>query len=195
MTDRERILLDVPEVLVGERVVVRAFRVGDGPAIHEAIAESRDHLWPGMPWVENMVDVDDCEVFVRRRIADFMLRLDLAMGIWDPTTGAYLGGTGLHRIDWNVRSFEIGYWIRKSEEGRGYVTETVRLLTAMAFDALAANRVFLRVAESNIRSWRIPERLGFVHEGTVANEIRDAEGTLHAIRYYGMTPEQWRTLR
>ena len=61
--------------------------------------------------------------------------------------------------------------------------------------ALAANRVFLRVAESNIRSWRIPERLGFVHEGTVANEIRDAEGTLHAIRYYGMTPEQWRTLR
>gem|GEM_PF-123552 len=195
MTDKERILLIVPEELIGERVLVRACRQGDGPAIHAAIEESRDHLWPGMPWVEKMVDVEDCETYVRRRIADFILRLDLTYGIWEPTTGRYLGGTGLHRIDWDVRSFEIGYWIRKSDEGRGFVTDAVRLLTAMAFGQLEASRVFLRVTESNERSWRIPERLGFAHEGTIANEIRDAEGTLHPIRYYGMTVERWRTLR
>ena len=32
---------------------------------------------------------------------------------------------GLHRIDWAVPKFEIGYWARTSHAGRGYITEDV----------------------------------------------------------------------
>ena len=44
-----------------------------------------------------------------------------------------LGGMGLHtRV--GPRAREIGYWIRKDAEGRGYVTEAVAALTRVGFE-------------------------------------------------------------
>jgi RimJ/RimL family protein N-acetyltransferase len=113
------------------------------------------------------------------------------MGIFE-RAGRYLGGSGLHRIDWNVGSFEIGYWIRKSAHGMGYVTEATKLLTQFAFEGLHANRVFITVAAPNVRSSAIPKRLGFVHEGTLRNSVRDVEGNLHDRLIFGMIPEEWK---
>ena len=39
--------------------------------------------------------------------------------------GRFLGSSGLHRIDWDVPKFEIGYWCRTSLARRGYITEAV----------------------------------------------------------------------
>ena len=58
--------------------------------------------------------------------------------------GGLLGGTGLHRIDCELRRFEIGFWIRASAEGQGYVSEAVQAMTALAFDQLDARRVQIR---------------------------------------------------
>ncbi len=35
-----------------------------------------------------------------------------AAGLWRKSDGAYIGGSGLHRIDWSVPCVEIGYWLR-----------------------------------------------------------------------------------
>ena len=116
------------------------------------------------------------------------------MGMWDRESGRYLGGTGLHRIQWEIPAFEIGYWIRKSEEGKGYVTEATRMLTDFAFGKLQANRVFLRVATENVRSLAIPPRVGFEPEGVLRNAVVDAHGELHDLAIFGMTPDVWRAL-
>ena len=39
-------LIPLFDELRGERVVVRPYRSEDAPALHEAVAESRDHLRP-----------------------------------------------------------------------------------------------------------------------------------------------------
>lgn len=54
-----------------------------------------------------------------------------------------------------------------SEDRKGYITETVQLLTRLAFDRLGASRVDIYVDPRNVRSRRVPERLGFVLEGTL----------------------------
>jgi RimJ/RimL family protein N-acetyltransferase len=90
-----------------------------------------------------------------------------------------------------VPSFEIGYWIRQPREGRGYVTEAVMLVTRFCFGRLGANRVFIRCDRRNTRSRAIPERLGFVNEGTVRNELRDTSGNLADMVFYGMVPEDF----
>ena len=94
------------------------------------------------------------------------MREDLPAGIWDKHTGRFLGGCGLHRIDWDVPSFEIGYWVRASESGKGYITEAVRLLTECCFETLNANRVFIRVVVENEKSQAIPRRLGFIQKAS-----------------------------
>ena len=84
-----------------------------------------------------------------------------------------IGGTGLHRINWNVPRFEIGYWVRTSYARQGYITEAVSGLTDFAFDTLGAKRVEIRCDALNERSAAIPRRLGFTLEATLRHEDRD----------------------
>ena len=70
---------------------------------------------------------------------------------------------------WELGYFEIGYWLRKSAEGQGYMTETVRLLADYAFASLSANRVEIICDARNLRSAAVPRRLGFVLEGWLRN--------------------------
>src|SRR5690242_12620640 len=96
------VLLDLPSELRGERVIVRPFRAGDGFAVWEAVEESRAHLIPWLPWVNKHATPADSEVFVRHAHTRWLSREDLTLGIWEQTTDRFLGGTGLHRIHWEI---------------------------------------------------------------------------------------------
>jgi RimJ/RimL family protein N-acetyltransferase len=192
MTDNERILIDLPDELLGERVLVRPYSAGDGAALWDAVEESREHILPWLPWGDTHNAPADSEAFVRRQHAKWVSREDLALGIWERSGGGYLGGTGLHRADWDVPSFEIGYWLRKSAEGQGYMTEAVRLVCRLGFETLGANRVFIRCGAGNQRSAAIPPKLGFKHEGTHRNSNRNTRGELYDMMVFGMTGDEWR---
>lgn len=185
------ILIDLPTELVGERVIVRPYRTGDGQALWEAVDESREHIVPWLPWGDTHKSPADSEALVRQFQSRWLLREDLALAIWDRQGGRYLGGTGLHRIDWETPSFEIGYWLRKSATGQGFMTEAVRLVTQMAFKTLGAQRVNIMAASGNHRSAAIPPRLGFVHEGTRRNFKRNTRGELCDFVEFVMTPEEY----
>lgn len=171
---RKPILRDVPEEIVGARVRLRPYRTGDGTALWEAVEESRKRLQPWRPWENSPVTPDDTEAYVREESARWILREYLPMSLWE-TTGAYLGGAGLYRIQWDVPSFQIGYWLRASAEGNGYMTEAVRLLCNCAFGTLGARRVEIRCDPRNIRSAGIPRRLGFTFEGTETDPSRNPD--------------------
>ena len=53
-------------------------------------------------------------------------------------------------MDWTVPRFEIGYWVRKSFAGQGYVTEAVRH-RRLAVRELRAKRVQLHIDVRNDR--------------------------------------------
>ncbi|MDR3691332.1 MAG: GNAT family protein [Fimbriimonas sp.] len=185
------ILIDIPECLTAPRTLVRPYRAGDGVGMFEAVDESREHILPWMPWGPGHQTAEDSEKLVRTFRARWELREDLPVGIFERESGRYLGGSGLHRIDWEVRSFEIGYWIRKSGAGKGHVTETVQLLSKLAFEALDANRVFIRCAAANEKSAAVARRAGFFYEGRLRNGIKDARGVLHDTLMFSLIPEDW----
>lgn len=93
------ILRELPDELVGERVLVRPLRTGDGAAVWEAVEESREQISRWLPWVEKTLGPDDSEAAARRGAARWQAREDLMVGVWERATGRYLGGSGLHRID------------------------------------------------------------------------------------------------
>jgi RimJ/RimL family protein N-acetyltransferase len=131
---------------------------------------------------------------VRRFRSKWLTREDLIVGIFDHTGQRLLGGSGLHRIDWQIRRFEIGYWIRESASGHGYVTETVQLLTRLAFDGLAANRVEIRMEVANTRSRVIPERLGFQLEGRMRRSMPGVDGSARDIWMFSLLREEFDAL-
>jgi len=183
-----RTLIPLFEELRGERIVVRPYREGDAQALFEAVAESRDHLRPWLPFADEHQSVEESRDWIIHQVANWILREDLVLSIWDAATGRFLGGTGLHPHSWELGYFEIGYWIRASAEGHGYITEAVRLLTDYAFNAFAANRVEIRCDELNVRSAAVPQRLGYVLEGRLRNVIGAAGGRLRTTLIYSLTP-------
>ncbi len=189
------ILIDLPDSLITERTLVRPWRSGDGVEMFEAVDESRQHILPWLPWGPGHVKTDDSETLVRTFAARWLLREDLAVAIRDRATDRLLGGGGLHRINWNFRTFEIGYWIRKSATGRGHVTDAARLLTDLAFGPLQARRVFIRCAAGNERSIAVAQRAGFQYEGRQRNAIITSDDQVRDILSFSMIPEEWNALR
>ena len=74
----------------------------------------------------------------------------------------------LFNIEWSIPKFEIGYWLRTTLIGKGYMTEAVVALTKMAKETLKANRIEIRCDERNVRSRRVAERAGYRLEGILA---------------------------
>ena len=189
----EPILLNLPERLQTERLTLRPPRAGDGSTVNEAVLESLEGLQRWMPWSVPTPTVEQSEMWCRRAGSDFLARKQLPLLLFlresAGETATFVGSSGLHRIDWEVPRFEIGYWVRRRFEGQGYVTEAAAAITRFAFEALGANRVEIRTDDRNKRSWRVAERLGFRLEGVLRNECRDSQG-LRDTRVYAVTEPQ-----
>jgi ribosomal-protein-serine acetyltransferase len=161
------ILIDLPMPITTPRLLIRPVQAGDGEEIHAAVQESLAELDPWMPWARARPGAEDAEENVRRSMAQWILREDLRLSFFERHSGRFLGGTGLHRMRWAVPSFEIGYWVRSSAVGNGFVTEATHALTLYCLRQLKARRVEIHCNARNSRSVRVPERLGFVREGVL----------------------------
>lgn len=185
------ILKDFSDHFETERLLIRCPRPGDGQMLYEAVSESLEQLKPWMPWAHRELSPEIQEGIARRMHAEFLKREDLPLYILNKETGAFIGGSGLHRFDWDVPRFEIGYWVRTRCQGKGYITEAVAGITQFAFESLFAERVEIRMDEKNERSRRVPERLGFTLEGKLRNQARGASGGLRNTLIYSMIREEW----
>lgn len=164
-----RTLIPLFEELQGERVIARPYRVEDAEALQAAVAESREHLRPWLPFADAHQSVEESRDFIIRSNAQWLLRENFGLSIWQRETGDFLGGVGFHIRDWDIRWFEIGYWLRASAEGHGYMTEAVRLVSNYLLDHLGAQRVEIRCNALNTHSAAVALRLGFVQEGRLRN--------------------------
>lgn len=189
----DALLEDVPEYLETERLILRVARGSDAAALNAAVCESLDDLRVYMPWAQTAPSLAQSNADCRRMQAKFLLREDLTLFTFerraDGGEGHFVGGTGLHRIDWNARRFELGYWCRTSRQGRGYVTEAAQALTRFAFDALRARRVEVRMDDTNERSWRVAQRAGFALEGVLCSDSLNPRGEARDTRVYARVAE------
>jgi RimJ/RimL family protein N-acetyltransferase len=185
------ILKDFPDHFETARLLIRSPRPGEGRMVYEAVMESLQELKAWMPWAHHEMSPEIQEGISRRMHASFLAREDLPLRLFNKGTGELVGGSGLHRFDWDVPRFEIGYWVRTKFQGQGYITEAVIGITNFAFEHLFAERVEIRTDKNNTRSWRVAERAGFTLEGILRNDTRTVDGKLRDTRVYSMIRDEW----
>lgn len=109
---------------------------------------------------------------------------DDTLGIF--CAGELVGGAGLH--DRNAPDdVELGYWVDPEWQGRGIATRVAKALIDHVFRFPDVHRVVLKHQPDNLRSRRIPEKLGFVQIPDLPN--CDCGGTEHTC--WAVTREQW----
>jgi RimJ/RimL family protein N-acetyltransferase len=174
------ILLDFPDSFDTERLTIRAPQYADAHEIVTAVNESLDELRPWMPWAAAPAEVEATAARLRAATAKWITREDLLVHVYLKGTSTFVVGSGLHRIDWHARKFEIGYWCRAGYTGRGYVTEATNAITAFAFKHLQANRVEIKCDTRNAKSIAVAKRCGFLQEAILRHDSLGVNGDLRS---------------
>lgn len=177
--DTSALLIDVPDEIRTERLILRVPGAGDGPTICAAVRESLDRLRPWMPWAQAEPTAAANEAYARQARVQFLLRevLDYHGYLAASPTRFVLAG-GLHHIDWTVPRLEVGYWVHTAFEGQGYVREAVAAFTRLAFETLGAARLEIRCDANNVRSAAVARAVGYSREGVLRQHERRPDGSL-----------------
>lgn len=141
-----------------------------------------------LPWLDNCQKPDDTRDFITIALAQFTQGKGFNAGIW--VDQRLVGVIGHHSIDWVNRIATLGYWLTEPYQGRGIMNAACHTIIGHAFDELNLNKVVIKCATDNLRSRAVPQRLGFVHEGT----LRDAAWLYDHyvdLEVYGCLQREW----
>lgn len=181
------VLRDLPQHFETERLFIRCAQPGDGATMHASVLRSLPALraFPGSaPWALGESSAEAWEEFCREAQAGYLLRTRLPMLLFLKDSGAHVGYCSVFSLVWTVPKGEIGYWGNSDFARRGLMTEAVKGITDFAFEHLGLRRIEAFSDDENEASWRVCERAGYVHEGTLRNERAAPDGTLRNTRLY-----------
>ena len=139
-------------------------RVGEpehAPLLREAIDSSLEHLRAWLPWaMQEPRTLAQTAASLIEAARLFARGDDFRYLIFDCEQEKVLGAIGLHRRG-PAESLEVGYWIRSEMTSRGLATEAAGAVTAAALRVPGIDAVRIECDPANVRSRRIPEKLGF----------------------------------
>ncbi len=170
-----------------ERLILRAPQPGEGSVVNAGVCDSFDALNHWMPWAKTPPTVEESEAVSVKAHEEFRAGTDFSVRLW-LKDGTLVGGSGLHRGNRAIPSFEIGYWCRTSFTRQGYTSEAVRALTAFAFESFKAQRLEIRCDSRNIGSRKVAEKCGFAFEAMLRNYVRANDGTLRDMLIFARFP-------
>jgi RimJ/RimL family protein N-acetyltransferase len=151
------------------------------PSAVASINESLDHLRPWMAWAQSPATEAGLATLFAVGDELWEQRRDFGYSVVEGHSERVIGGCGLHGRR-GEGALEIGYWVHVDRIGKGIATELAEALTDAAFGIPGIERVHIQCDEGNVRSARVPEKLGYRFLGTSV----PAEGTCA-----GRPTQQW----
>jgi len=136
---------------------------------YRCVVENYEHLRRWFNWVADLRTVDDIKQFILESWNQAKEGTEFHFGVW--WRKRLVGMVSVHSIDPWIRAGEIGYWLVKWMEGKGIMTQAVKVIIRFLFVNQQLNRLEIRCAKTNRRSQAIPKRLGF----RLAGVFRQAE--------------------
>ena len=188
-----KMLLETPSKLETERLILRPYQKGDGNPYFSLLQHNRDHLKEHVNEATTIKDKEQAEIRVRELAADWVSRTRFVMSIWEKVSGTYIGEIWIEPMKWDVPSFEIGWFLDKDYERKGFATEAVKISLTFLFEDLKAHKVVAKARETNVRSFKLAERCGFVKEGLLRDNAR-VGNTWVGLLCYGMLRSEYEAL-
>ena len=174
-------------VIRSVRLDLREYGAGDAGLVRGLLAagEDREALPPGAPSDPGEVAgwlADGVHRPRREGTGVHVMMLDRA-------TGKIVGSIGLFHADWEVRSAEIGYGVRRDERGKGYASEALRAVARWALTDGGIQRAWLTANTDNAASVRVAEKAGFRREGTLRRAGLEDDG-LHDLAVFSLLDDE-----
>jgi ribosomal-protein-serine acetyltransferase len=173
---------------INKELSLKLIELKDCSRIYELMNQSRSYLREWLPWLDYTTKPEDTNEFIKICLTGFAESKSLTTVIL--FKGDIVGVASFNSINWSNKTAQIGYWLGQDYQGNGIIIKVTKALVEYAFNELKLNKVEIRVATENVKSRRIPEKLGFINEGC----IRQAEWLYdHYVDHYvyGMLAVEW----
>ncbi|WP_231638499.1 GNAT family N-acetyltransferase [Paenibacillus sp. JCM 10914] len=180
--------MDMFKFNIDESTSLSLLDMKDAEKLFELIDRNREYIGQWLQFPSITTHVDDSKAFIERTRKRYVEGDGYWLGIW--SRNELVGSIGYLYIDLENRKTEIGYWLGQEYEGHGYMTKAIKVLINHAFEELEMNKIEIGAASDNAKSRAIPEKLGFICEGT----IRDYEylnGRFLNRVIYGLKVDEW----
>jgi ribosomal-protein-alanine N-acetyltransferase len=163
-----------PLRLEGFRVALRPPRESDATEFLALRARNKNFLKPYEPqWPADALTRDF-----------FLRRLQKQARNWNEDRGNYfliqkkdemslIGGMNINGIRrGNIPYGSLGYWIDRDHQGRGYMSESMRLIIRYGFEDLGLRRIIAASLPHNARSRALLIRAGFREQGLIEQYLQ-----------------------
>ena len=148
-------------LLVSDDLEISVPVESDAEELFSVIDANRDYLREWLPWLDDILSIDDEKSMIR----NFWNNGDDSVIYVIRLNGAIVGVVSLNWLDWNNRSFGLGYWVSEDWSGRGIATKSCSRLIDHCFSDLGLHRSVIEASVHNIPSRAIAEKLGMRLEG------------------------------
>jgi aminoglycoside 6'-N-acetyltransferase len=192
-----RLLFDIPSYYESKRLHLRSYRAGDGPCYYAVSQRNRQHLtrYESDNVVMQIKSEEDAEITVRDLAADWVARKNFFIGAFDKRKEQFVAQVYIGPVNWDLPEYQIGFFVDKDYEGKGYMTEAVKATLGFVFHDMNAHRVCAECDETNVRSMRVLERCGMVREGLLRENKRNTDGTISGTMHYGLLRREYEQIQ
>lgn len=185
------------EIRVDDELSLRLVEPQHAEETFAVLEANRGHIGRWQAWMTPGLTVEDLRENAKRALTEFAQRKQLAVSL--VVEGRIVGRSGW--TDWreevmfdgrlSYATADIGYWLDQRYTGRGLMTRAVQALTTLAIQTYGIRRLTIHAEPGNERSWKVAERLGYTHEGTL-RDVSRFDGRRVDHKLYSMLAEEWR---
>lgn len=150
---------------INDSLVLSWLEPQHAPSLFVIIDNNRNYLRQWLPWIDSTIHENDTANFIDEQQELCRQRKALQAAI--VYKSEIVGVIGYHEFDLENDIGSIGYWLGEEFNGLGLMTMAVKEMISVGFDEYALNRIEIQCATENRKSRAIPERLGFINEGTL----------------------------
>lgn len=168
-------------------ITLRKFESTDAENFFQAVKESVGHVSPWLAWCDEAYNIEKAQHWVKDSIDAWETGREYRYVIIEKHRGEILGSVAINQIVTEHRIGNIGYWVRKSALGSNVCTKAVKQLVNEGFQRWGFQRLEIVIAEDNLASCRVAEKVGAIFEGTFNNKLRLHERPI-AAKCYSLVP-------
>lgn len=153
-----------------QRIMIRPYKLEDAEELLQLQLSNIDHFerWSPVKRSESFYALQGQQEKIKKSMEDRLKdsRYDFAIILLDSTGPTLIGEVQFTFVERGPKqSCMIGYCIGEQFNGKGYMTEALKLALDIGFRELKFHRITAGVNPINLASVRVLEKIGFVREG------------------------------
>lgn len=158
----------------GQDIYIRIWELRDAEAKLELHIRNKEFFQDYSPKrEEEFYTLEEQKKRIEERINESKQGVDYSFGIFLKDTDELIGNVTLSEVlRGALQSCYIGYMLDQRHNGKGYMTEAVRLAVDFGFKELKLHRIEAGVMPHNVRSMRVLEKAGFQKEGIARKNVK-----------------------